>query len=184
MFVKEYGKELKKPNTSRINCSDFGPTFDALVAKLDKSSGDLAARQSETESASASELTPPSSSAGTEDGLDDAPPPPPVPGFKKGELRTWKTERSLLTVLCSCTKTNLQRSYFHRCYPHTDTGYVQAFIPGSEQFDYRKGRPKRIEESSQSAEHLCTCIIGRRVTRQEANQREEGISEVKTPVGY
>lgn len=81
LFVKEYGKELKKTNAVKVDYSEFGHTFDALVAKLDKTSGD-AARFSENDSTSAAELTPPSSSAGTEDGLDE-PPPPPVPGLKK-----------------------------------------------------------------------------------------------------
>ncbi|GAB7348094.1 hypothetical protein MBLNU459_g6119t1 [Dothideomycetes sp. NU459] len=81
LFVKEYAHGLKKPNTSKLDCSFFDQTFDALVNKLDKTSAEPLAR-SEQDSTSAAELTPPSSSAGTEDGLDE-PPPPPVPGLRK-----------------------------------------------------------------------------------------------------
>lgn len=84
LFIKEFGKDLRKSTTTtKVDYSGFNQTFDALVAKLDKSSGEAIARQSEPESTSTGELTPPSSSAGTEDGLDQ-PPLPPVPGFKKG----------------------------------------------------------------------------------------------------
>ena len=79
LFIKEFGKELRKPG--RTDCSGFGPTFDALVAKLDTTSSEQRAAVSESESVSAVEFTPPSSN-GTENGLDE-PPPPPVPGLKK-----------------------------------------------------------------------------------------------------
>lgn len=81
LFIKQFAKDVKKANTSRIDCSPFGQTFDALVAKLDKTSTEPIAR-SDQDSTDATELTPPSSSAGTEDGMDE-PPPPPVPGLKK-----------------------------------------------------------------------------------------------------
>ena len=83
LFVKEYGRDLKKPSMAKLDCSSFGPTFDALVNKLDKTGSEQSAHISENDSVSAAELTPPSSSAGTENGLDEPPPPPPVPGVKK-----------------------------------------------------------------------------------------------------
>jgi len=79
LFIKEFGKELRKPG--RTDCSGFGPTFDALVTKLDKTSSEQSAAVSESESVSAVELTPPSST-NEENGFDE-PPPPPVPGLKK-----------------------------------------------------------------------------------------------------
>lgn len=85
LFVKEYGRDLKKSDSKRPNLSGFTATFEALVAKLDRTSGDTA-RSSENESASAPELTPPSSTEGTEDGQDE-PPPPPVPGLRKPTTR-------------------------------------------------------------------------------------------------
>lgn len=81
LFIKQYAKDLKKPNTSSIDCRPFAQTFDALVARLDKSAVEPAPR-SDQDSTSAAELTPPSSAAGTEDGFEE-PPPPPVPSLKK-----------------------------------------------------------------------------------------------------
>jgi len=83
LFVKEYGRDLKKPSMAKLDCSSFGPTFDALVNKLDKTANEQNAHVSENDSVSAAELTPPSSSAGTENGLDEPPPPPPAPGVKR-----------------------------------------------------------------------------------------------------
>lgn len=84
IFLKEFSNDLKKTNKSRIDYSRFDPTFNALVTKLDKTAQDAGARPSDTESASEAQLTPPSSSAGTEDGADEAPAlPPPIPGFKR-----------------------------------------------------------------------------------------------------
>lgn len=86
LFVKEYGQEVKKPKVGKLDCSAFGQTFSALVAKLDTSAVDAPARLSEQDSTSPSELTPPSSTTGTEDGLDEPPlPPVPAPAFKRGK---------------------------------------------------------------------------------------------------
>ncbi|KAL1304806.1 hypothetical protein AAFC00_003734 [Neodothiora populina] len=86
LFIKQYGKELKMASApSRLDCSPFAPTFDALVAKLDKTSITAeSVSRSDHDSTSAAELTPPSSTAGTEDGFEEPPPPPPpVPALKK-----------------------------------------------------------------------------------------------------
>ncbi|GAM82815.1 hypothetical protein ANO11243_008010 [Dothideomycetidae sp. 11243] len=82
IFIQEFSTDLKKANKSKINYSSFDRTFDALVAKLDKTSSENGVRPSDTESASESQLTPPSSSAGDEDGIEA--PPPPAPGLNKG----------------------------------------------------------------------------------------------------
>ncbi|KAG8631039.1 hypothetical protein KVT40_000179 [Elsinoe batatas] len=81
LFIKEFSAQLKKPNKSTQDYSRFTSTFDALVTKLDANAGNDATRPSDSESLSETQLTPPSSSGGTEDGKEDA--PPPVPGLRK-----------------------------------------------------------------------------------------------------
>ncbi|KAK5128992.1 hypothetical protein LTR85_000325 [Meristemomyces frigidus] len=80
LFMKEYGAELKKPHTTKLNTKHFDATFDALVRKLDTGS---TRRQSEADSEGPVELTPPSSSASAGEEAVDEPPPPPQPQFKK-----------------------------------------------------------------------------------------------------
>ncbi|KAF4551662.1 Signal recognition particle receptor subunit alpha-like protein [Elsinoe fawcettii] len=92
LFVKEFSAQLKKPNKSTQDYSRFTPTFDALVTKLDATSGNDATRPSDSESQSETQLTPPSSSGGTEDGTEDA--PPPVPGLRKITPRNIMSEIS------------------------------------------------------------------------------------------
>ena len=77
LFTKEYGAELKKSHTAKLNTDRFDATFDALVRRLDTGS---TRRQSEADSEGPTEFTPPSSSASAagEDALEDAPPPPPT----------------------------------------------------------------------------------------------------------
>ncbi|KAF2155684.1 P-loop containing nucleoside triphosphate hydrolase protein [Myriangium duriaei CBS 260.36] len=93
IFIKEFSSDLKKANRSKLSYSSFDRTFDALVNKLDKTSSETGARPSDTESASEVQLTPPSSSAGTEDGVEEQP-PPPVPGFKRTISRQMVPEAS------------------------------------------------------------------------------------------
>ncbi|EME48936.1 hypothetical protein DOTSEDRAFT_67849 [Dothistroma septosporum NZE10] len=82
MFIKQYGNELKKPETTKVEARGFDQTFDALLRKLD--TGSTRRRQSEHDSESQVELTPPSSSASvTDEAAGDAPPPLPVPQFRK-----------------------------------------------------------------------------------------------------
>ncbi|KAK4994221.1 hypothetical protein LTR28_000960, partial [Elasticomyces elasticus] len=77
--AKDLGLIFVSSKLNTVDCRDFDETFDALVQRLDKTAGEP--RQSEPDT-SATELTPSSSSAGTEDGMDE-PPPLPVPSFKK-----------------------------------------------------------------------------------------------------
>ncbi|PNS14006.1 Signal recognition particle receptor subunit alpha [Sphaceloma murrayae] len=94
LFVKEFSTALKKPNKSTQDYASFTPTFDALVTKLDATSaGNDVARPSDSESMSESQLTPPSSSGGTEDGADDLL-PPPVPSLRKVSARNLVSEMS------------------------------------------------------------------------------------------
>ena len=83
LFTKQYGPELRKQHAFAVNCKDFDPTFDALMRKFD--TGSTSRVQSEPESESAVELTPPSSSASVTGDLagDEPPPPIPVTQFKK-----------------------------------------------------------------------------------------------------
>lgn len=81
LFVKEYSSALRKQNTTKLNCSQFGPTFDALIQKLDKTQVQpLRFDDAEVSTDSPTDLTPPSSSTGDD---QDHPPPPPVPALKK-----------------------------------------------------------------------------------------------------
>lgn len=82
LFSKQYATELKKQHVTRLDCSDFDQTFDALVRKLDTGS---TRRQSEPDSDTGpAELTPPSSTASASgDAADDEPPPLPGAQFKK-----------------------------------------------------------------------------------------------------
>lgn len=95
LFVKQYGAQLKKPHTTKVNCKEFDHTFNALVQKLDTGSS---RRHSEPESETAPELTPPSSSASaTEgDGANDEPPPPPVPGSAVGKKKMQPRTEALI----------------------------------------------------------------------------------------
>lgn len=86
LFTKQYATELKNSRLTKLACTDFDQTFDALVRRLDTGS---TRRQSEPDSdAGPVQLTPPSSSvsAGEEAVDEDEPPPPPIPAagpFKK-----------------------------------------------------------------------------------------------------
>ena len=82
LFTKQYATELKKPNVTKIDCSDFDQTFDALVRKLDTGS---TRRQSGPDSDTGpAELTPPSSTASASgDAAEDEAPPAPGAQFKK-----------------------------------------------------------------------------------------------------
>ncbi|GAB7360064.1 hypothetical protein MBLNU230_g7584t2 [Neophaeotheca triangularis] len=93
LFIKQYGAQLKKPHTTKVNCQQFDHTFDALVQKLDTGSS---RRYSEPDSETAPELTPPSSpaSATEGDGNNDEPPPPPVPG--SGVAKKMQSRRDVL----------------------------------------------------------------------------------------
>jgi signal recognition particle receptor subunit alpha len=77
LFIKQYSPDLKKQTTTKLDCSAFSPTFDALVQKLDKTQP---TEHAHLESDSPTDLTPSSSSAG--DDLDQ-PPPPPAPALRK-----------------------------------------------------------------------------------------------------
>lgn len=84
LFTKQYARQLKDSHLTKLDCSDFDHTFDALLRKLDTGS---TRRQSESDSdAETPELTPPSNNASTlDEGFDDEQ-PPPQPGvgiFKK-----------------------------------------------------------------------------------------------------
>lgn len=82
LFVKQHGNELKKPETTKVDARGFDQTFDALLRKLD--TGSTRRRQSEHDSESQVELTPPSSSASvTNEAAGDNSPPLPVPQFRK-----------------------------------------------------------------------------------------------------
>ena len=83
IFLKEFSAELKRANKSKVDYSSFDPTFNALVAKLDKTSAENGVRPSDTESASEAQLTPPSSTTDTEDGDEAPPPPPPAPVLQR-----------------------------------------------------------------------------------------------------
>lgn len=80
LFIKQYANDLKKQNTTKLDCSQFGPTFDALIQKLDKTQASAPRPDdADIEPDSPTDLTPPSSSAGDDQDL----PPPPVPALKK-----------------------------------------------------------------------------------------------------
>jgi signal recognition particle receptor subunit alpha len=82
LFIKRYGTELKKQNVTRLDCSQFDPTYDTLLRRLD--TGSAGQSQSPYDSESQAELTPPSSSASaTDETADREPPRPPVSSFKK-----------------------------------------------------------------------------------------------------
>lgn len=103
LFVKQYGKQLKASKQSNLDCSNFGPTFDALVTKL---SGETVPRSAETDSPSTtSELTPPSSSPGTEDGHEEPAPPPPIPGLRKGTNAEYGARREANICVAAAPKT-------------------------------------------------------------------------------
>jgi signal recognition particle receptor subunit alpha len=79
LFVKQFGSHLKLKNTTKLDCSNFTPTFDALVQKLDKTQSQAPRSDDhDLETDSPADLTPPSSSAGDEDH-----PPPPAPTLLK-----------------------------------------------------------------------------------------------------
>lgn len=75
LFLNQYAK-----STNHATAADFSTTFDALVARLDKSSSKSINSRPHLDSTSATELelTPPSSADG-----DHEPPPPPVPVLRK-----------------------------------------------------------------------------------------------------
>jgi len=82
LFVKRYSVELKKQNVTKLDCSNFGATFDTLLRRLD--TGSSAQVQNPYDSESQAELTPPSSSASaTDDPAGDEPPPLPIAGSRK-----------------------------------------------------------------------------------------------------
>ena len=98
LFTKQYATELKQPHLPKLDCSDFDPTFDALLRKLDTGS---TRRQSEPDSDTAPvELTPPSSSASAgEEVIEDIEPPPPIPGapqFKKPAIPQRQKQETLV----------------------------------------------------------------------------------------
>ncbi|KAK5006821.1 hypothetical protein LTR28_006045 [Elasticomyces elasticus] len=111
LFVKRYGKELKSSKLNIVDCRDFDETFDALVHRLDKTAGEP--RQYEPDT-SAIELTPSSSSAGTEDGMDE-PPPLPLPSFKK---RSYTTNSIVLHGVDNSTAATRP--------PYSDTNSIDA----------------------------------------------------------
>ncbi|KAF2722180.1 P-loop containing nucleoside triphosphate hydrolase protein [Polychaeton citri CBS 116435] len=82
LFLKQYANELKQPNLTRLpnTGTNFNPTFDALVRKLDTGSASAARRPSELDSDAPGEFTPPSSTASNHEEAIDEPPPPPMPG--------------------------------------------------------------------------------------------------------
>lgn len=81
LFVKQYAADLNKKRTTNLDCSQFSPTFDALVQKLDKTQAHpVPSDDAGLETDSPTDLTPPSSSTGDD---QDQPPPPPVPALKK-----------------------------------------------------------------------------------------------------
>lgn len=80
LFIKQYGNHLKIQKTTKLDCSNFTPTFDALVQKLDKTQSSAPRPDDQDlETDSPADLTPPSSSAGD----DQDHPPPPAPALKK-----------------------------------------------------------------------------------------------------
>lgn len=80
LFIKQYGNDLKIQKTTKLDSSNFTPTFDALVQKLDKTQSSAPRPDDQDlETDSPADLTPPSSSAGD----DQDHPPPPAPALKK-----------------------------------------------------------------------------------------------------
>ncbi|KAL2356676.1 signal recognition particle, alpha subunit, N-terminal-domain-containing protein [Cryomyces antarcticus] len=82
LFTGLYGEQLKKPHTSGIECH-FDDYFNRQMQELERTSGIATATSSEP--TSAAELTPPSSSAGTEPSIDE---PPPIPALHKGPQKS------------------------------------------------------------------------------------------------
>jgi signal recognition particle receptor subunit alpha len=70
LFVELYGSQLKKPNTSVVECR-FDDYFDTLVRDLESTSGSLPTVSVEA--------IPP----GLESSLDE---PPPLPGLLRGKI--------------------------------------------------------------------------------------------------
>ncbi|KAI9688149.1 MAG: hypothetical protein M1822_001655 [Bathelium mastoideum] len=79
LFTNMYGDQLKKPNTTQVDCP-FDDYFDRQVQALEKSSGVATSRLAATASPTEPEYTPPSSS----DRNDE---PPPIPGLRKGPAK-------------------------------------------------------------------------------------------------
>lgn len=187
LFIKQFAKDVKKANTSRIDCSPFGQTFDALVAKLDKTSTEPIAR-SDQDSTDATELTPPSSSAGTEDGMDE-PPPPPVPGLKKRIVLSFVSPKPDYPAnkIISCLQAHLQRHHLDRCHSNSHPRHLQTRIPRRKPHPHGKGwtRRQRFEKVSQARKcHFRPDFFRRGVTRQKTRRSKEGKHKVQAQMGY
>ena len=79
LFTELFKDEIKKPNTSLVNCASFDKYYDAQLHELEKTYGG-ATKTATSSTSPAGDLTPPSSEASV-----DEMPPPPIPALKAAQ---------------------------------------------------------------------------------------------------